>query len=63
MSSPFKEMSKPLQDFWVRQKEIGNVKATPRGVNCMLCANELTDQDEDHSVCNKCWEGLKEDEV
>ena len=54
-------MSKPLQEFWVRQKEVGNVKAVPRGANCMLCASELTDQDEDHSVCNICWVKLGDD--
>jgi len=61
MSSPFEEMSKPLQEFWIRQKEVGNVKAVPRGANCMLCASELTDQDEDHSVCNICWVKLGDD--
>ena len=61
MSSPFEEISKPLQEFWVRQKEVGNVQAVPRGANCMLCASELTDQDEDHSVCNICWVKLGDD--
>ena len=54
-------MSKPLQKFWGKQKKVGNVKATPRSGNCMLCANTLTDQDEDHSVCNICWTTLGED--
>ena len=61
MSSPFEEMSETLQEFWVRQKEVGNVKAVPRGANCMLCASGLTDQDEDHSVCNICWVKLGDD--
>ena len=57
----FKEMSKPLQEFWEKQKEIGNVKATPRSSNCMLCANTLTKKDTDHSVCNICWVKLGSD--
>ena len=57
----FEEMSKPLQEFWSKQKKIGNVKATARSGNCMLCANTLTDEDEDHSVCNICWVKLGSD--
>jgi len=60
MSFPFEKMSEPLQKFWSNQKTIGNVKASPRSGNCMLCANLLTNKDTDHSVCNKCWEGLEE---
>ena len=63
MSYPFKKMSKPLQDFWGKQKEVGNVKATPRSGSCMLCAELLTNKDIDHSVCNVGWEGLGEDEL
>ena len=63
MSSPFKEMSKPLQDFWDRQISNGNVVAKPFSGNCMFCAKQITEQDNDHSACNTCWEGLGEDEL
>ena len=54
-------LSSALQTFWKKQINNQNVKAIPFSGNCMLCANELTEKDEDHSVCNKCWENLGED--
>ena len=61
MSSPFEEMSSELQDFWINQQKRGNVRKTPRSGSCMLCANKLTDKDDDHSVCNICWVKLGDD--
>ena len=62
MASHFDEMSEGLQKFWIDQNKRGNVRNTPRSGNCMLCTNQLTDKDEDHSVCNTCWEEMGEDE-
>lgn len=63
MSSPFEEMSNELQNFWVNQTKRGNVRKTPRSGSCMFCAKNLTDQDDDHSVCNICWVKLGDDSV
>ena len=34
------------------------VVAKPFSGNCMFCANTLTDKDDDHSVCNPCWDNI-----
>jgi len=34
------------------------VVAKPHSGSCMFCANALTDKDEDHSVCNPCWDNI-----
>lgn len=52
------QLSEPLNNFWDRQVDNGNVLAKPFSGNCMLCKVEITEQDDDHSVCNKCWENL-----
>tara|TARA_R100001460_G_scaffold107659_1_gene156728 strand:+ start:990 stop:1163 length:174 start_codon:yes stop_codon:yes gene_type:complete len=53
-------LSNALQTFWKKQVDNKNVKAIPFSGNCMLCVNELTKKDEDHSVCNECWKQFKE---
>tara|TARA_R100001163_G_C5034832_1_gene174266 strand:+ start:373 stop:546 length:174 start_codon:yes stop_codon:yes gene_type:complete len=53
-------LSNALQTFWKKQVDNKNVKAIPFSGSCMLCANELTKKDEDHSVCNECWKQFKE---
>lgn len=38
------------------EPELGSpIVAKPFSGSCMFCGNELTDKDEDHSVCNPCW--------
>ena len=45
-------MEKDMND----EPELGSpIVAKPRSGNCMFCAEQLTDKDEDHSVCNTCW--------
>jgi len=57
------ELSKELQAFWNNQIANDNyIKAAPFSGNCMFCNNVMTEQDEDHSVCNTCWADLGEEE-
>ena len=57
------ELSKELQVFWNNQIAIDNdIKAAPLSGNRMFCNNVMTEQDEDHSVCNTCWADLGEEE-
>lgn len=39
-----------------------NTQIVVKNPNCLLCSNWMTTEDEDHSVCEKCWEGLGDDE-
>jgi len=54
-------LSNPLNNYWDKQVSTGNVQAKPFSGNCMLCAEVLTQDDIDHSVCNTCWDTLAED--
>ncbi len=57
------ELSKSLQAFWANQIANDNdIKAAPFSGNCMFCNKAITEQDEDHSVCNTCWADLGDDE-
>ena len=57
------KLSEPLNNFWDKQiKNSDVVLAKPFSGNCMFCEKELTEQDDDHSVCNACWEDLGEEE-
>lgn len=44
-----------LDKFWEKQIQDGELAAKPRSGKCMFCGKQLTEQDTDHSVCNKCW--------
>ena len=54
------ELSKPLQEFWKNQIKNNNVKSSPFSGFCMFCNIKITEEDEDHSVCNKCWNKFTE---
>ena len=57
------KLSKPLDEFWNKQiKNNDVVVAKPFSGNCLFCATQLTEQDDDHSVCNNCWADLGEEE-
>ena len=56
------KLSKPLQAFWNKQIANNNVKSAPFSGNCMFCNKAITEQDEDHSVCNTCWANLGNDD-
>ena len=57
------KLSEPLNNFWDQQiKNSDVVLAKPFSGNCMFCAKEITEQDDDHSVCNICWTKLGEEE-
>ena len=51
-----------LNNYWDRQIKNGNVVSKPFSGSCMFCAKEITEQDDDHSVCNTCWENIGEEE-
>ena len=58
------ELSKPLNDFWDKQINTSDiVVAKPFSGNCMFCLTAITEQDEDHSVCNSCWSELGNENV
>ena len=58
------KLSKPLNDFWDRQIQTSDVVvAKPFSGNCMFCLTAITEQDEDHSVCNSCWSELGDENV
>ena len=57
------QLSDGLKAFWNNQIANNNdIKAAPFSGNCMFCNNAMTEQDEDHSVCNTCWADLGEEE-
>ncbi len=56
------ELSNPLNNYWNKQIATGSVQAKPFSGNCMLCAERLTQDDKDHSVCNVCWDKTFEEE-
>ena len=57
-------LSKPLNDFWDKQIQTSDVVvAKPFSGNCMFCLTAITEQDEDHSVCNSCWSELGDENV
>jgi len=56
------KLSIGLDNYWDKQIENGNVVAKPFSGSCMFCAKEITEQDDDHSVCNTCWENIGEEE-
>ena len=57
------QLSDGLKAFWNNQIANDNdIKAAPFSGNCMFCNNAITEQDEDHSVCNSCWADLGEEE-
>jgi len=49
------KLSNELNNYWDNQIQKGNVVAKPFSGNCMFCTKEITEQDDDHSVCNSCW--------
>jgi hypothetical protein len=55
------ELSKPLKEFWNNQIKHNNVIAAPFSGFCMFCNKSITAKDEDHSVCNKCWNNFEEE--
>ena len=56
------KLSEPLNDFGDRQiQNSDNVLAKPYSGNCIFCAKQITEQDDDHSVCNICWTKLGEE--
>ena len=58
------KLSKRLEHFWDRQIKTSNVVvAKPFSGNCMFCNKVITEQDDDHSVCNSCWSNLGEEEL
>ena len=58
------KLSKPLNDFWDKQIQTSDVVvAKPFSGNCMFCLTAITEQDEDHSVCNSCWSELGDENV
>ena len=50
------KLSNELSDYWDNQIDKGNVVAKPFSGNCLFCNAIITEQDDDHSVCNSCWE-------
>tara|TARA_A100001391_G_scaffold144434_1_gene102096 strand:+ start:325 stop:501 length:177 start_codon:yes stop_codon:yes gene_type:complete len=56
------KLSMGLNNYWDKQIKNGNVVAKPFSGSCMFCAKEITEQDDDHSVCNTCWENIGEEE-
>ena len=56
------KLSIGLDKYWDRQISNGNVVAKPFSGNCMFCPKQITEQDNDHSVCNTCWENIGEEE-
>ena len=50
------ELSEGLNKYWDNQIDKGNVVAKPFSGNCMFCSAVITEEDDDHSVCNTCWE-------
>ena len=58
------KLSQPLNSFWDRQIQTSEVVvAKPFSGNCMFCLTAITEQDEDHSVCNGCWSELGDENV
>ena len=55
------KLSNELNNYWDNQIQKGNVLAKPFSNNCMFCFKEITEQDDDHSVCNSCWSNLGEE--
>jgi len=50
-------LSNELGKFWnshIENKK-SPIKSKPFSGSCMFCARDLTEKDEDHSVCNGCW--------
>lgn len=39
------------------------IVAKPYSGSCMFCGNELTDKDDDHSVCNPCWSNIYGEQI
>ena len=56
------KLSNGLSDYWDNQIDKGNVVAKPFSGNCMFCNAVITAQDDDHSVCNSCWNNIYEEE-
>ena len=50
------ELSEALNNYWDNQIDKGNVVAKPFSGNCIFCKALITEEDDDHSVCNTCWE-------
>ena len=58
------KLSKPLNEFWDKQIKTSDIiVAKPFSGNCMFCLTAITEQDEDHSVCNSCWSELGDENV
>jgi len=55
MSDEIKIFTIDPKAFFEAGLESGDIKALPRSGKCMFCGNQLTSEDTDHSVCNKCW--------
>jgi hypothetical protein len=56
------QLSESLDKFWDKQVGNGIVVAKPYSGHCMFCEKEITEQDDDHSVCNACWTNIGEEE-
>jgi len=52
------QLSEGLDKYWDKQITKGNVVAKPFSGNCMFCSKEITEHDDDHSVCNACWKKI-----
>lgn len=50
------KLSIGLDNYWDNQIDKGNVVAKPFSGNCLFCNEIITEEDDDHSVCNTCWE-------
>jgi hypothetical protein len=50
------KLSNELSEYWDNQIDKGNAVAKPFSGNCLFCNAVITEQDDDHSVCNSCWE-------
>ena len=55
---------KEIIDFFVQYlNKLNNTDIVLKRSNCLICSNWMTTEDEDHSVCESCWNGLgSEDE-
>ena len=56
------KLSNGLNNYWDNQIDKGNVVAKPFSGNCLFCNAVITEQDDDHSVCNSCWNNISEEE-
>jgi len=54
---------KQIIDFFVEYLNKKNkTEVLTKNPNCLLCTNWMTTEDEDHSVCEKCWTAMGSDD-